>query len=448
MRDLYATQFMLSAPDAFDLARQRVLSWCLDRYENVPRPDPSTDIDITFNTTDHVEALPATSEATGRRGWSLTYRHVDNEDPSLGWRVLAQLSEPNGDVRFTLRLSQESLESRVRPALEVPGRPRIVRDLARELGGVADGRELAGRVPEVRSDDIGELVALLRNPARRLPVVVSSIAPETGRPSTDPLLLADHLIGVAHVLAITSGSATYELTAHVGKRLSVFDGAVRIYWPGFALDDDPYLHRLWLGRTVELIDSRSTLHERQVGFSRHLLGLVGGVAALRVPSDPLVRTWRREAEARLRAMEREEWERLAAEQAAIPDVFAEEFDRQSKRIEELELSLEIAEEEHARLQAEIDRIARNFADVRAAVAHERGDMEEGIAAPTTIREALEAVADAHPDAIVCLNEAFISADETRYRHIDQAAAAIRAVGDVAQGWHDNTLGTSFDAALG
>jgi hypothetical protein len=276
--------------------------------------------------------------------------------------------------------------------------------------------------------------------------LVISPVPDTGRPVTDGIYLAEQLVGLVHVVEFMAAPATYELTERIGRALSVFDGAVRIYWPGVNADADPYLHRLWLPGTAATIDRRQRERDRPVGFARHMLGLVGGVAALRIPPDPVARGLRRQSEARQVAAERAEWARLAEEQQ-IPDAFAEEFDRQSARVAELELALEIAEEGQTRLEGEVARLARSFGDVRAAVALERGDEDPTQPAATSISEALRLVAANHPDAIVVLDEAFQSAGETRYRLVDRATAALRAIGEVAQGWHDGTLGTSFDQAF-
>ncbi len=52
----------------------------------------------------------------------------------------------------------------------------------------------------------------------------------------------------------------------------------------------------------------------------------------------------------------------------------------------------------------------------------------------------EFVATEHPEALVVLEEALDSAGETRYPQIERAVAALRAVGEVAQGWHSTTQG--------
>lgn len=107
----------------------------------------------------------------------------------------------------------------------------------------------------------------------------------------------------------------------------------------------------------------------------------------------------------------------------------------------------ISEEERTRLEGDNARLAFNMGTIRAAVASERGDSEVAVAPPASIVEALERLSAEHPDAVVILPDAYDSARETRYPHIDRATEALLAVGRVAQGWHDGTLGTSFDNAF-
>jgi len=446
MRDVYAARFQLTQPDAFERGRRQIADWCLRRYPTEERPDPSAPTTLKLNETDSLEWSTLASEVAPMRAWSAMWRHSDHEDTSLGWRVLAQLTDSGDGVTFTLRLSQESLEARVRPAVEVPGRPLIVRDLARDLGGFADGRLLEGRSQPILTDDVTALRDLLMDPARRLPVLVTSISGTTFKSSADPDGLADQLIGIAHVASLMTIPASYELTDQVGRTLSVFEGAVRIYWPGLSDNSDPYFHRLWLARTVEMLDVRASFRDRPVGFSRHLLGLVADVAALRISPDPLVRTLMRESEARVQAEERIKWDRLAAD-ASLSNEFAQEFDKQAARIRELETAKEELERELDELERERDQLVANFAIHQVAVDRERQVEEEFEVPPVTIREAVERVAATYPDSIVVLDEAVESACETRYPHMRRAYDAILAVGRVAQGWHENSLGMDFDTAF-
>ncbi|HBF30364.1 MAG TPA: hypothetical protein DDW73_12175 [Rhizobium sp.] len=107
------------------------------------------------------------------------------------------------------------------------------------------------------SNDVVGLVNLMYRPNRRLPIVVVSDN-DQGAAQLDTRKLAVRLSGAAHLIALDAG-ASWELTRLLGKRMSTFSGAVRIYMPGLVEDEeDAYQHPLWLapnsGRNNRLID--------------------------------------------------------------------------------------------------------------------------------------------------------------------------------------------------
>src|SRR5262249_23834546 len=85
-------------------------------------------------------------------------------------------------------------------------------------------RRLAGR------DGGAELVRLIRDPERTLPLVVVS---ERERFAIHPALpddLAKDLAALATVVSIDE-SASWTMTAAMGREWSCYNGAVRVYWP-------------------------------------------------------------------------------------------------------------------------------------------------------------------------------------------------------------------------
>lgn len=95
-------------------------------------------------------------------------------------------------------------------------------------------------------DDVSEIVKFLQHPARSLPVVLVTgpVGPQT-QPATELAShLASYLFPIAHVFDLTR-DATFWLSQRVGQPLSCFDGATRIYWPGFSPSDAPRRHKLF-----------------------------------------------------------------------------------------------------------------------------------------------------------------------------------------------------------
>ena len=285
MRDVYGASYSLRSGE-FEEIRSRVLSWCLSRLAT--EPDSKADGRIEAPDGSWAEWAEFNSSVGTGRAWTCTFRHPDSTDPTLAWQSTATVASDGRTLRFTLRVGQDSLDPLLRPTMEAVGRPRIVRDLVGEFGAEADGVGLSVEPRVVASDDVRELVGLLADEARSLPVVVLTVAEDTGRPSADPRRIASELVGIAHTAVLATVPASYALTDAVGKRVSVFNGAVRIYWPGFTVDADPYSHRLYLRRTVEQIDARTTRGSRPAGMADQLVHLLGDVGALRVVPDPLV----------------------------------------------------------------------------------------------------------------------------------------------------------------
>ena len=98
-----------------------------------------------------------------------------------------------------------------------------------------------------------QLVELLENPLRRLPVIVISLDENETDPKTaiiDPDQLAQKVLGLAHV-AILPGPQSFTLSDAVTKEFSVFRGAVRTYLPGFSfIEDRPQRHPLALPHRI------------------------------------------------------------------------------------------------------------------------------------------------------------------------------------------------------
>jgi hypothetical protein len=91
--------------------------------------------------------------------------------------------------------------------------------------------EITDHHTRVATDEVGMLIRHIRYPARALPIVLISqdTQGKTARPVSD---VQDKLLGLAHVYEIER-QAAFELTRQLGKSSSCFNGAIRVYWPGF-----------------------------------------------------------------------------------------------------------------------------------------------------------------------------------------------------------------------
>ena len=194
--------------------------------------------------------------------WALRQEDPDKQVAGRVWTSEAILwRTPDKPPRFAARLIVGSRERELDIA---PATPSYVRQIIDNIGLTNGGWSLSSRpwfIGDEQAQDM--LLDLLTAPTRRLPVIVVSV---TDRTNPDPALdlnkLAAGLCGLADVVAILP-ETSWSLTERFGKRLSVFDRAVRIYMPGFDEDADPFGHPLWLGARMTNADD-ATLVDRQI----------------------------------------------------------------------------------------------------------------------------------------------------------------------------------------
>ena len=181
--------------------------------------------------------------------WAFRMNRPDGTVPGRAWTnevVLGHL--PGKPPQFSVR----QLVATDEPELSVaPAVPRFVREVAGKCGFMV-GRQQAAIIP-MECSTLNEAAALidhLLDPGRVLPTFVFTTTDGVSRGSVDPSVLNSGVLGLAHV-AVAHADACWFLTDQLGKRLSVFGGAARIYLPGFSEDANPYTHRLVLANQLE-----------------------------------------------------------------------------------------------------------------------------------------------------------------------------------------------------
>ena len=442
MRDIYVASFSLGGGGRerpFNGAQQAIIDW-IGGHAATDRTLTADTQSLEFAPGHQVAWETLASDRLQARVWSGLYRHVDELDPNLLWRTSFQLAEQRSETRFTIRVALESAGLVLAPARFEFGPPRIVRTLADTFDGQIGGHPLRSDPTHLLSDHIGSLVELLVDRDRRVPVVVISSLEGTGRPRVNPDHTAERLVGLAHVMVMDSTAASFELTDRLGKLRTVFGGAVRIYWPGFSRDADPYDHPVFFEARIDMYESRGR------PFERYLADFINRVAVMRVPNDPLMRDLRIEAEADRRREEEERRGRLEAAKAEVPAEFALVLEQAWDRIAELEQQVDSQADQLAAMAVENDRLRRNFALVQAAAVSDDGD-DDPDPPPGTIVEALDRVALDYADAVVVLEAARESAEASPYPNIPKFHEAIQTLGEVARLYHDRAMPRGFDAAF-
>ncbi len=242
-----------------------------------------------------------------------------------------------------------------------------------------DDQEIDLRATEVETvEDVSALVELLLNPTRSVPVIAVS-APSSDNGAAvliDADMLAKNVFGCAHVRRL-SWSAAFELTRQVGKRLSCFGGAIRMWRPHRPLDDGAaFDHPLTL--TDRILDAGADQVLRDV------VDDVLRVSAGRRDAEELVPSF-----AEIRRVASAE-ARLAAKQAGRDDELLSLLEADNQRLIEEKRELEefyksflaSEEREFRSLQADYDEVRQQIISLNArnamlvAAVRERADLPD------------------------------------------------------------------------
>lgn len=304
-------------------------------------------------------------------------------------------------------------------------RPRVLSDWASELKIVRDGRILSESALFCKPDDIKQLLDLLSNPLRQLPIVaISRASREFGRTTlARPDSYSYRLFGNAHVVELDR-RVSWSVTEEVGPSLSVFDGAVRIWWPQFSRDDDPHRHALIL--PDRLRDDPD-----------------------RVESDVVTRIWRAAVDAiGLPAIETRVISSSA--QANVASRIASWRDRtvdQEELLSELERQLRLTEEVSEKLDetsAECEQLRQRLAEIELGFeADEEADELENVA---SVEEAVR-LAAGEAENVIFLPSAFTSAKVSTYPNPQRVLRDLRAILRVAKLWRVESLPDGFEGAF-
>lgn len=175
--------------------------------------------------------------------WALRADRPDADVAQRIWttEIVTGYAPGNGPALFSLRLLVSTPESHLSIEPAVPG---LVRQVANACDLQQDGSPIAALPWNIASQaDAEDLVEALVDPARSAPYLVCSVAEGETRSRLDVAQLSKVSLGIARIVVIPA-ALSWVLTQRLGKPLSVYNGAIRAYLPGFSYDSNPYAHRL------------------------------------------------------------------------------------------------------------------------------------------------------------------------------------------------------------
>ena len=387
---------------------------------------------------------------------TIVWEHPGDQ-PNEFWRTEVSLAHDQSKAGITLHTSIGSRDYSLSPLNFQPGVPGLVRQFLATLTCTLGGWRMPGEFYPVHHREVERFVReFLLNRDRTLPVIVISRDLWSEKPLVQPEEWAKSLAGLAEVAVLEDKWAGFKLTEHLGRPLSCFGGAIRIYWPRLAPASAPEKHRLWLPEYVEAAE-RSTFPLR-----RRLVAFLSAISTSNHLESTLVATVRE-------AVSRKKLDEFAATIARLKaaDVSPETLeivDAYSSENQELKAQLaqartELAEERQvsASLRAEITNHQENYLALQQATPNAATIASAVNAAtpPANFTSVLAAYDQAAKDfggansPLVFLDSARESAKESPYRSPEQVYFLIKELHGIATLWRDNNgkLGQDWRTAL-
>lgn len=441
MRSVFAIQLEIRPADGETVSeclarlRDTVSKWVVDRltakwgasspvlvFDGASRePLPGHQVKATTDQHDAVEIAEVT--------W--THPH----DGGSKWVSHCTMARSADKIAFAMNLRLQSNEFDLRPLAFQLGRPAVIDTIVQQFHCSVSGVPVQTAARVIGDDDVDDLVSgLLLSPERHVPVVAVSVDGYTDRALVNADELQKSVLGFASVVSLKDKWAAFRLTDAVGKPLSCYNGAVRMYWPGLTLTSDPFDHPLFLPGRL-LAPGRS--------ISQDLFRFLNSIASFRFREGKPIADARAIVENR-RAQELDEIRKAVA--------------RGGLDAAEMEKALERAWDEENRLRSELAERDARISDLtdqldaqKQVWAAIRDEAQSAARAPAQVESkatsgfesVAEAIAAAKGDfcgpakPLVLLERAEKTAAESPYKQPDKVYEVLKALHDIGEKWKKN-----------
>lgn len=430
MQDLYACA--LSFDDeparAYEAVLTRVAGWIGKTYGD---PDHLLGLTGQWQPEPNVEIRWETLVPPDGRSsrWTCSWRRPLTDDGEVHLTTKCRVQRTKEQASAWFRQVAHSTVRAVRPVEFRWTRPPVVRTLIQEQRVMADGRQLRDEPQIIHAQEVETaLLPLLLDPSRTLPVVVVTTPMDDNDPLVDDSKIAGLVGGIAHVVRLRDKAATFAMTDALGKPRAVYDGAVRLYWPGFSREADLDRHPLFQRREIQ------ELRRIHGSVAEHLLQVIGAAAALH-----RAETWLDPdydlADARARKRQRRELRTSFRDRGVPDDVlrliddFEDANDEFAVENERLRSELENTRNQVAMLEEEVER--KHLELRRRSQAARAGG-------PASVYEAVRVAAE-DTRRLRFLPEALDSAWDSQYQQPERVYDALIAMDEIAQGWAAGSL---------
>ncbi len=443
MRTVLAIQLRLppragqTANQVVSDVRSRVEEWVSSKYDRTWR----TPVAIPFNGS---ASEPIAGHKLTSTRWAvadvelltLEWTHPHDTDASSAWHTTVLLGKHGEDVDFSTIIRIATVRMTMRPVSYTLGRPRIVTQMIDDYAALMSDWPVPSSHEIVKPSNVQRFVeGTLLASGRSLPVVVLTPDVWSERFLVDPEVVFDVVKGFAHVVVMESKWAAFKLTDLLEKELSCFNGAARVYWPGFTLTANPLDHRLYLPANLTYWKNRG------VSFGRHLFRGLAAISAFRFVEGTAIRAARKA---------------IAESESAALSKLAEEVKQGHATKEDLEtqllefmLTIDQLRKDKAEIKAELDAQKAAWGEYRLLMAEEEKEEEPPAEQTATcVLDVVASVKQDYPASFVFLNQAEDHAKDSPFNKPELVDALFAALAELVDQWKKGeSLGSTWKEAL-
>ncbi|AXI99974.1 hypothetical protein CYPRO_0691 [Cyclonatronum proteinivorum] len=179
---------------------------------------------------------------------AIRYEHDDSSSDDVFWRteivIGKKIFNDDHSYRFSINIWYGSRNQKFQPIVRQHSRPNLIYELIQEIGAFELFPLQNGHIPLPQKDN-PIYFYLLTSSRRKLPIIFISRDNNDNKPIVNVSSIIRNCSGMAYIIMSDEQSVTWDLQTYLGKTHNCYDGAVRIYWPGFKVTDNPQLHTLW-----------------------------------------------------------------------------------------------------------------------------------------------------------------------------------------------------------
>lgn len=354
---------------------------------------------------------------------TVEWEHPGEDGSDLRWATAAGLARYGQALQLSVAVRLASSRAVVKPLTYDVRRPQLIDAVLAAVPCRVGPHRVPTAPTLLTAATVSAFVHdVLLAADRPLPVVVISVNSWSGH-EVEPAVLQRELLGLAHVAALQDKDASFPLSDAVGRELSCYDGAVRLYWPGLTRGADPHAHPLHFPESIR----KHALTDQPL--PRHLARQLAGIAAVRFAAAPLVRDTRDLIDRR-----KQQQAQLLLEQAKAD----------GSGLGEIAAALEQAWDEVAALKRERDQVRAEAAALATALATELAARPAAADTPASVADVVARARQAFPDTLHFLDTAVASAADSPYLHPDKVWRVFEVLDELVRQWRaDGRTGTTW-----